>query len=81
MSAIITVLALAVIVLLANVSTLWTEIHRIKTWLKQFGDACARFEENEREIAKHIRSIEEAFNMAVKMAKEMKEKENKDGRT
>ena len=70
MSAIITVLALAVIVLLANVSTLWTEIHRIKMWLKQFGDACARFEENEREIAKHIRNIEEAFNMAVKIAKE-----------
>lgn len=76
MSILLTVLTVSIIVLLANVSTLWTEIHRIKTWLKQFGDACARFEENEREIAKHIRNVEEAFNMAVKMAKEMKEREN-----
>ena len=76
MSILLTVLTVSVIVLLANVSTLWKEIHGIRLWIKNFADACVKFQENEQEIAKHIRAVESVLNMAIKQAKEEKEKED-----
>ena len=75
MSILLTVLTVSVIVLLANVSTLWKEIHGIRQWIKNFADACVKFQENEQEIAKHIRAVESVLNMAIKQAKEEKEKD------
>ena len=75
MSILLTVLTVSVIVLLVNVSTLWKEIHGIRKWIKNFADACVKFQENEQEIAKHIRAVESVLNMAIQRAKEEKEKE------
>lgn len=76
MTVLLTVLTVSVIVLLANVSTLWKEIHGIRQWIKNFADACVKFQENEQEIAKHIRAVESVLNMAIQRAKEEKEKED-----
>lgn len=75
MTVLLTVLTVSIIVLLANVSTLWKEIHGIRQWIKNFADACIKFQENEQEIAKHIRAVESVRNMAIQRAKEEKEKE------
>ena len=68
------ILTFSIIVLLANVSTLWKEIHGIRQWIKNFADTCIKFQENEQEIAKHIRAVESVLNMAIQRAKEEKEK-------
>lgn len=69
------ILTVSIIVILTNVSTLWKEIHGIRQWIKNFADACVKFQENEQEIAKHIRAVESVLNMAIQRAKEEKEKE------
>lgn len=69
------ILTVSIIVILTNVSTLWKEIHGIRQWIKNFADACVKFQENEQEIAKHIRAVESVLNMAIRRAKEEKEKE------
>lgn len=75
LNVLLVILTVSIIVLLANVSTLWKEIHGIRQWIKNFADACVKFQENEQEIAKHIRAVESVLNMAIQRAKEEKEKE------
>lgn len=75
MNILLIVLTISIIVLLANVSTLWKEIHGIQLWIKNFADACVKFQENEQEIAKHIRAVESVLNMEIQRAKEEKEKD------